>query len=102
MRFVLTMACLLLAAILICPPAHAAGNVDGRDVIDGTVTDAATGKPVKGAVVEIKNANLGVGYYRLTTDSKGYFRVDDFIRHLRYRIEVTADGYVTCTRTEKI
>ncbi len=102
MRFVLTMACLLLAAILICLPAHAAGNVDGRDVIDGTVKDAATGKPVKGAIVEIKNANLGVGYYRLTTDSMGYFRVDDFIRHLRYRIDVTADGYVTCTRTEKI
>ncbi len=64
------------------------------DSIKGTVYDSTTKKPVPGARIEIKNANLGVGYYLLKTDSAGKFEVRDFIPHLNYIIEIEADGYV--------
>jgi len=81
-----------------------AGSADlaRSEVIEGTVTDAATRKGIRGATVEIKNANMGMGYYRLETDSGGRFRIDDFIKHVRYRIEVSADGYVPHVTTETI
>ncbi len=72
------------------------------EVIEGTVVDAATRKGIRGATVEIKNVNMGMGYYRLETDSSGRFRIDDFIKHVRYRIEVSADGYVPYVTTESI
>ncbi|HPS56785.1 MAG TPA: carboxypeptidase regulatory-like domain-containing protein [Spirochaetota bacterium] len=70
--------------------------------LEGTVTDINTKKPVKGAVVEIKNSNRGVGYYKTTTDSRGHYRIDDFIAQIRYDIEVTAPGYVTFAETANI
>lgn len=82
--------------------AKSAKDVEKDDVIEGHVTDVSTRKPIKGVVVEIKNANLGIGYYRLTTDSQGYYHISNFIKHMRYRIEATAKGYVTYVHTEKI
>lgn len=76
--------------------------LEEKDYIEGYVLDSKTKKGIEGAIVEVKNANMGVGYYRLTTDSDGYFRIDDFIKHIRYAIEVVADGYVTSISTEKI
>jgi len=70
--------------------------------LEGTVTDINTKKPVKGAVIEIKNSNRGVGYYKTETDSKGRYRIDDFIPQIRYDLEVTAKGYVTYSETLSI
>ena len=67
--------------------------------IEGTITDSTTGKPVKGAVVEIKNSSRGVGYYKTETDRSGYYRINDFIPYIRYDIEITAPGYVSYTET---
>lgn len=73
--------------------------VDSRDlrtaaVVDGVVIDSETRKPIGGAIVEIKNASLGMGYYRRETGASGKFRVDDCVAHVRYIVEVTARGYV--------
>lgn len=76
--------------------------LEKKDAIVGLVRDSVTGKGVPNAIVEIKNANMGVGYYKVTTDSGGRFRVDDFIKNIRYAIEISAAGYVTFTSTEKI
>jgi uncharacterized protein YfaS (alpha-2-macroglobulin family)/protocatechuate 3,4-dioxygenase beta subunit len=70
-----------------------------KTYIEGTITDSATGKPVKGAVVEIKNSSRGVGYYRTETDRSGYYKINDFIPYIRYDIEITAPGYVSYTET---
>lgn len=107
---------ILLAGALACATAGREVLPDGRtvykkapssdlarsEVIEGTVIDAVTRKGIRGATVEIKNANMGMGYYRIETDSGGRFRVDEFIRHVRYRIEVSADGYVPYVTTESI
>jgi len=70
-----------------------------KTYIEGTITDSATGKPVKGAVVEIKNSSRGVGYYKTETDRSGYYKINDFIPYIRYDIEITAPGYVSYTET---
>jgi len=70
-----------------------------KTYIEGTITDSATGKPVKGAVVEIKNSSRGVGYYKTITDSDGYYKINDFIPYIRYDIEITAPGYVSYAET---
>ncbi len=107
---------ILIAAVLSCATAGREVLPDGRtvykkastadlarpEVIEGTVIDAATRKVIRGATVEIKNANMGMGYYRLETDSGGAFLIDDFIKHVRYRIEVSADGYVPYITTDSI
>ena len=77
-------------------------ELEERDYIEGYVLDSTKKKGIEGATVEIKNVNLGVGYYRIKTNAKGYFRIDDFIKYVQYKIEVVADGYVTYTSTEKI
>jgi hypothetical protein len=70
-------------------------EVKSQISIDGYVTSSATSKGVKGARVEIKNANRGIGYYIVETDSKGYFKINDFITRVNYVVEVQAEGYVT-------
>jgi len=72
------------------------------DVMYGTVKDAATAAPIANAVVELKNAHFGLGYYRTKTDKRGAFRIHDFIKHITYKIEVTADGYITHLRTADV
>ncbi len=110
-----------LAAIMLCATILAITNCDeggvnrlpdGRTVytgdtkplvlksqIDGLVIDAKTKKGIKSARIEMKNANMGVGYYERETDGGGRFRIDDFIPHVTYRIEITATGYVTHVAT---
>ncbi|PKL18119.1 MAG: hypothetical protein CVV49_07695, partial [Spirochaetae bacterium HGW-Spirochaetae-5] len=70
-----------------------------KSYIEGTITDSATGKPVKGAMVEIKNSTRGVGYYKTSTDNSGYYKINDFIPYIRYDIEITAPGYVSYIET---
>jgi alpha-2-macroglobulin len=74
-------------------------KLSGTMVIEGNVIDAGTKKGIKNAKVEMKNANMGVGYYTRETDGSGYFKIDDFIPYVRYSVEVTAQGYVTYTST---
>jgi len=51
------------------------GRISGADVIEGRVYDYRTRKGISGASVEIKNANLGVGYYKTRTDSRGRLKL---------------------------
>lgn len=66
-----------------------------KSSIKGLVVDATTKKGIKSARIEMKNANMGVGYYERKTDGGGRFQIDDFIPHVTYRIEVSVPGYVT-------
>ncbi len=68
----------------------------------GYVYDSKTKKAIQDASVEIKNANLGMGYYLVKTDSSGYYEIRDFIKHVKYIIVVTADNYVTYKSKGKI
>lgn len=63
--------------------------------IRGKIINSKTGKPVPEARVEVKNANMGIGYYLTKSDSNGNFRIDNFISQLRYIVEVDAEGYVS-------
>lgn len=76
--------------------------VSASDVIEGRVYDLKSKKGIPDAAVEIKNADLGVGYYRTKTDSRGRFRIEEFIRHIRYRVSVDAEGYVPYISTQYI
>ncbi|MDX1959103.1 MAG: carboxypeptidase regulatory-like domain-containing protein [Leptospiraceae bacterium] len=51
--------------------------------------------PLAEALVEIKNANLGVGYYKVLTDATGEFTIPDFITDIDYEITISKDGYVS-------
>jgi len=73
-----------------------------KSVIEGEVTDSSTGKGIMNAKVEIKNANMGLGYYLKETDSSGYFKIDDFIPYVDYVVEVSAEGYVSYKSTGSI
>jgi len=103
------------AVIFSCKTAEVKTNADGgrvykdqpkditeKEVIDGYILDNKTGRGIEGARVEIKNANMGVGYYLLRTDGNGYFKVDDFIPYVSYVMEVSADGYVSYRSTGAI
>ncbi len=70
-------------------------KIADKNIIEGNIIDSATGKGIKGARIEIKNANKGIGYYLRESDSSGYFKIDDFIHQVRYVMEVSADGYVS-------
>ncbi len=74
-------------------------DLSQKDIIFGTITDSNTKRAIGGAVVELKNANFGLGYYRVKTDSSGNFRIDDFIKHVTYKMEISAEGYVTYQHT---
>ncbi len=74
-------------------------KLSGKSTIEGYVIDAVTKKGIKNAKVEIKNANMGVGYYLRETEWNGYFKIDDFIPYVKYMVEVSAEGYVTYTST---
>lgn len=86
-----------LAAILFCAGVSLGQDVSGETVLKGEVLDAKTKKPVKDATVEIKNANLGVGYYLTKTDRSGSFEIRNFVPYVLYNTEVSAEGYVTYT-----
>ncbi|OHD69206.1 MAG: hypothetical protein A2W19_06365 [Spirochaetes bacterium RBG_16_49_21] len=74
-----------------------AAKLSTASMIEGYVIDARTGKGIGNAKVEIKNANMGVGYYVRETGYGGYFKIEDFIPYVNYIVEISADGYVTYT-----
>jgi hypothetical protein len=77
-------------------------KLTGKSAIEGQVIDAGTKKGIKNAKVEIKNANMGIGYYLRETEWNGYFKIDDFIPYVKYMVEVSAPGYVTYISTGTI
>lgn len=77
-------------------------KLSGKSAIEGYVVNASTGKGIKGARVEIKNANMGVGYYLRETEYSGYFKIEDFIPYVKYMTEVSAEGYVSHVSTSTI
>lgn len=105
---------LILATAITCANVSRDVLTDGRSVfsgggedisrvetLEGTVLDSQTGKGIPGATVELKNANLGVGYFKTVTDSRGHYRIDGFIKNISYNVTVLAGGYVTHSeRTE--
>ncbi|MBN1534525.1 MAG: carboxypeptidase regulatory-like domain-containing protein [Spirochaetes bacterium] len=68
--------------------------VPEQETLKGRVLDSITSKGIAGAQVEMKNANLGVGYHKATAASDGSFVIDDYIPQVRYHIAVSAPGYV--------
>ncbi|OQA96372.1 MAG: MG2 domain protein [Spirochaetes bacterium ADurb.Bin218] len=70
--------------------------------IEGKVIDDETGKPIAGALIEVKNSQRGIGYYKVTTDRNGYYRIDNFIPYVKYDFNVSAEGYVTFLKTSGI
>ena len=72
-------------------------DVSDVDTIGGRIVDYQTGKGLRNADVEIKNINLGIGYYKVKTDSSGEFRVRDYLKRVEYEIGVRVDGYIIYT-----
>lgn len=62
-------------------------------IVNGTVTDNSTGKPIEGTLVTIKGTNIGT-----ITDTNGRYKLE--IPGENYDLEVAALGYAT--KTEKI
>ncbi len=79
-----------------------AASLTKTDAIYGEVIDQETKQPIRGAVLELKNANFGLGYYKTVTDTTGSFHIADFIKHVNYKIEISATGYNTHILTTEI
>jgi alpha-2-macroglobulin len=81
-----------------------ADDLAKKNVISGYVYEngASGSSPIQGAVVEIKNANLGMGYYKVITDKKGFFKIEDFVPRIRYIVDVRAPGYISSSYTDEI
>ncbi len=77
-------------------------NMKEITALEGKVKDKKTGKPIEGAVIEMKNAARGVGYYKTETDSNGEYKISDFISNINYEISVSAPGYVTYSKVAQI
>ena len=77
-------------------------RLEKKAIIKGYITDKKTNKAISNATVEMKNSTLGMGYYIVKTNSNGYFEIKDFITHVNYILEVTANGYVPYKLTRQI
>ncbi|MCL2025436.1 MAG: carboxypeptidase regulatory-like domain-containing protein [Leptospirales bacterium] len=93
---------LLFSALLSACSTFQSSDISADAVLSGKIIDRTTKKPIRNAYVEIKNANLGVGYYLSQTDNSGNFTIKNFIPYIQYNIEVTADGYVTHLSSERL
>ena len=61
--------------------------------LEGTVTSAKTGEPVKKALVEIYPTDKGQSYFSVTTDASGHFVFKNLAAG-RYQLGASANGYV--------
>ena len=77
-------------------------GLSAKNAIYGSIADAATNVAIANAVLELKNANFGLGYYKAKTNKHGVFYINDFIKHINYKIEVSAPGYVNFFQTNEI
>ncbi|MCP4134997.1 MAG: hypothetical protein GY754_28745 [bacterium] len=80
------------------------GKLSEEAVIKGRVVTGYRDKekPIANATVELKNANMGMGYYLAKTDSNGNFEIKGYITQVSYILEVIADGYVSYRSKGKI
>jgi len=67
--------------------------VAGPSVLNGQVTDLATGEPVAGAVVSVP----GPGKFETQTNDKGFYSFSRLNPEGYYRLKVTAQGYLGLT-----
>ncbi len=72
-------------------------NFSSKNIYEGYVLEAKTKRGIENATVELKNQNLGVGYYSVKTDKKGFFQIKDFIPEINYKLSIQASGYVNFT-----
>lgn len=72
-------------------------NFTSKNLYEGFVLDSKTKLGIENATVEMKNQNLGVGYYVVKTNKDGYFQIKDFIPEINYQITIQADGFVNLT-----
>jgi protocatechuate 3,4-dioxygenase beta subunit len=74
------------------------GSVDAAlrqgSLIDGTVTDAATGQPVSYAQIEVYD-DSGNRVSRATSNILGHYRIEGALPSGAYRVEFSRDGYAT-------
>lgn len=61
----------------------------------GYVIDSVSKRGIENAAIEIKNKNLGLGYYKTKTDKDGYYEIKDFFSDREYEIDINAEGYVS-------
>ncbi len=76
----------LLAALALSPLAARAGTTG---VLEGTITDSATGKPIAGASI---TAASGSGSYKGTTDAHGFYSLQAMIPDT-YTVSISAQGF---------
>jgi len=75
---------------------------NSKNSYQGFVMDAKTKRGIENATVEMKNLNLGVGFYSVKTDKKGFFEIKDFIPEINYQLSIEADGYINYTSSGSI
>ena len=73
-----------------------------KNSYQGFVMDAKTKRGIENATVEMKNLNLGVGFYSVKTDKKGFFEIKDFIPEINYQLSIEAEGYINYTSSGSI
>jgi len=81
---------------------NTSSDLKEESIIEGYVYNQKTRKAVSNARVEVKNANMGIGYYLVKTNSRGKYQIKNFIPHVRYVMEVTSPGYVSYKSTGTI
>jgi 5-hydroxyisourate hydrolase-like protein (transthyretin family) len=95
----------LLAVLLLCSPAspqaapgaaqaQAAAPTGGKYRIAGTVTNPATGEPVRHAAVSLIDENVRNALREVETDAEGHFDLEGLAAD-KYGLMVTRRGYLT-------
>src|SRR5271157_4061154 len=76
------------------PALGAADRLSEKCVIAGVVVKAATGEPLKKAVLNLKKTERDEPGKDVTADANGHFEMKD-IEPGRYHLEASRNGYVT-------
>ncbi len=69
-------------------------EVNKSEIFRGRVIDQSTNLGIPEAIIELKNSNLGVGYYKVETDKLGYFEIKNFIFKINYKLTISKKGYL--------
>jgi hypothetical protein len=82
-----------LALVLSLAPLLAIAQTDDLATVSGQVVNAATGEPIRKAIIAFRKAQGSVSAYSITTDSAGAFHVAD-LPPGTYRVGADRQGFV--------